>query len=352
MATSGTVGRTTIDVATIIEHAFRRAGLSPAEQTTDALNAARNNLYFYLQALSNDGVNLWTIEKVLLGNLANQATYEVGIGTLDLKNVLQRQVTLAGGGVAFSSNGGTASNAFDSTITSACTQTSPSGYISYNFGSQNTISNIGFMPNGNQNYTLVWEWSNDNISWTEFYELDKQDFVGGQWYYYDINAAPTAQYYRMRESGLGTLNVFAVCFNQILNEIPSAHINLDQYTSLVNKTFTSTFSSQYWFNRTISNPTITVWPIPSYDFSQFVVWRTRQVQDVGTLTDELELPQRWVEASITALASRLLLELPNADLKRYQMLKSEADAATYRAQQEERDNSPIQLTPMIGCYTR
>jgi hypothetical protein len=352
MTTSGTVGATTINVATLIEHAFRRAGLSPAQQTVDALNAARENLYFYLSALSNDGVNLWTIEKKVIGMTANQTYFELGVGTLDVRNVLFRNITLASGGTAASSAGGTAANAFDGSLSAACTQASANGNISYNFGTQVTIANIGFQPNGQQTYTLVWEYSDDGSTWTEFYSNAKTTYDANTWYYWDINAAPTAQYFRVRETGNGILNVLQVCFNQIVNEIPLGRINIDQYTNLVNKTFDSTFTNQYWFDRQASNPRIWVWPIPSYDFSQFVVWKTRQIQDVGSLTNTLELPDRWIDAVVTALASRLLMEIPGADWQRYEILKREADAATYRAQQEERDDSPIMISPVISCYTR
>jgi hypothetical protein len=46
------------------------------------------------------------------------------------------------------------------------------------------------------------------------------------------------------------------------------------------------------------------------------VWYSRQIMDVGALTDELEIPQRWYEAIVMNLAHRLSLELPQVPMDR------------------------------------
>ncbi len=353
MTTSGTVGQTIIEVAQLIEHAFRRAGISPADATIDSLNAAKENLYFYLSSLSNDGVNLWTIEKVLSGLHVGQANYSVGIGTIDLKNVLRRSLNLPSGGSAASSAGGSADYAFDKQLTTACTQTSINGNISYQFEDARTITTIGFMPNGNQTLAPAFEYSNDGVSWSEVYSVERTSFDGGQWYYWDIARPVSAQYYRMRETSGGTLNITELVFATTLIEIPLGRISLDQYSNLTDKTMRAQQPLEYWYNRKVDNPEINVWPVPNYSFDMLVLWRTRQIQDVGELYNTLEIPQRWIEAAVTELAVRMLLELPG-DVKqeRYDILKKEAAAATFRAQQEERDNSPIFIAPNISCYTR
>ena len=353
MTSSGTISQTTIEVAQIIEHAFRRAGISPAEATIDSLNAAKENLYFYLSALSNDGVNLWTIEKVLSGLYVGRANYEVGIGAIDLKNVLRRSLNLPSGGVAASSAGGSADYAFDKSLTTACTQTSINGNISYQFDSNRLITTVGFMPNGDQTLAPIFEWSNDGATWTELYSVDRTAFDGGQWYYWDISRPASAQYYRMRETSGGTLNIIELVFATTLMEIPLGRISLDQYTNLTDKTMRSQQPLEYWFDRKVDNPEINVWPVPNYSFDMLVFWRNRQIQDVGDLSNTLEIPQRWIEAAVTELAVRMLLELPGeVKQERYDILKKEASAATFRAQQEERDRSPIFIAPNISCYTR
>lgn len=353
MTTSGTVGQTTIEVAQIIEHAFRRAGISPAEATIDSLNAAKENLYFYLSALSNDGVNLWTIEKVLSGLHYGRANYPVGIGTIDVKNVLRRSMNLPSGGVAASSAGGSADYAFDQSLSTACTQTSTNGNISYQFDSVRTITTVGFMPNGDQTLAPIFEWSNDGVSWTELMSVDRTAFDGAEWYYWDIERPVSAQYYRMRETSGGTLNITELVFATTLMEIPLGRISLDQYSNLTDPTMRSQQPLEFWFDRKVDNPELNVWPVPNYNFDLLVFWRNRQIQDVGSSSATLEIPQRWIEAAVTELAVRMLLELPGeVKQERYDILKKEAKESTFRAQQEERDRSPIFIAPNISCYTR
>lgn len=353
MTTSGTVSQTTIEVAQIIEHAFRRAGLSPADATIDSLNAAKENLYFYLSSLSNDGVNLWTIEKVLSGLYDGRAQYPVGLGTVDVKNVLRRSLNLPSGGTAASSAGGSADYAFDKQLTTACTQTSINGNISYQFDDTRMITTVGFMPNGNQTLAPIFEYSNDGATWSTLYTVARTAFDGGTWYYWDIARPVSAQYYRMRETSGGTLNITELVFATTLMEIPLGRISLDQYTNLTDKTMRSQQPLEFWLDRKVDNPELNVWPVPNYNFDMLVFWRTRQIQDVGDSSDTLEIPQRWIEAAVTELAVRMLLELPGeVKQERYDILKKEAKEATFRAQQEERDNSPIFIAPNISCYTR
>jgi hypothetical protein len=82
------------------------------------------------------------------------------------------------------------------------------------------------------------------------------------------------------------------------------------------------------------------------------VWYSRQIMDVGALTDELEVPQRWYEATIFMLAHRLALELPAVADARIMYLEKMATQFLYEAEEEERDKSPIYFAPNISVYTR
>jgi hypothetical protein len=74
--------------------------------------------------------------------------------------------------------------------------------------------------------------------------------------------------------------------------------------------------------------------------------------DVGALTDELEVPQRWYEAIIFMLSHRMSLELPQVPMDRTLYLEKMADRYFTEAEAEERDKSPIYLSPNISVYTR
>jgi hypothetical protein len=74
--------------------------------------------------------------------------------------------------------------------------------------------------------------------------------------------------------------------------------------------------------------------------------------DVGALTDELEVPQRWYEAVVFMLAHRMSLELPQVGMDRVGYLEKMADRYYSEAEAEERDKSPIYFAPNISVYTR
>jgi hypothetical protein len=82
------------------------------------------------------------------------------------------------------------------------------------------------------------------------------------------------------------------------------------------------------------------------------VWYSRQIQDVGDLTDELEIPQRWYLAIQSMLAHQMSLELPQVAVDRIGYLEKQAEKYLYEAEQEERDKSPIYWAPNISVYTR
>ena len=96
-----------------------------------------------------------------------------------------------------------------------------------------------------------------------------------------------------------------------------------------------------------------LWPVPNEDaeVNQIVLWRQRYIMDVGTMTQEIEVPQRWYEAIVAMLAARLALEYIEVDPSMISMLDAKAKESLYFAQQEERDNSPMMILPNIAMYT-
>ena len=131
-----------------------------------------------------------------------------------------------------------------------------------------------------------------------------------------------------------------------------ARLNRDDYTNLPNKNFTANQPYQFWFDRTIPVPKLYLWPTPNTPFVQVTVWYSRQVMDVGDLSGELEIPQRWYEAVVMMLAHRLALSLPQVPLDRVQYLEKMANDYLNLAETEERDRSPIYFRPNIAVYTR
>jgi hypothetical protein len=97
---------------------------------------------------------------------------------------------------------------------------------------------------------------------------------------------------------------------------------------------------------------MSLWPTPSDPFVQMTVWYSRQIQDVGDLQDQLEIPQRWYEAVVMMLSHRMSLELPQVAPDRIAYLEKMATQYLTEAELEERDKSPIYFSPNISVYTR
>jgi hypothetical protein len=357
MAYSGTVGTTVIQVQTLIDHGARRCGKLAEELTSEQLLSARESLYFLLSNLINIGIQYWAIDKKVYGLQANNYVYKLPIGGNDVLQALYRRMNRptpnSTGGYA-SSAGGIVGNAFDNNIDTSCTQTSANGNISVDYGTNNPVyvGSIGVLPGVSGSFNAVFEYSVDGITWSTLLAPGVTAWVNNEWLWYDIEAGQTVQYYRIRETGGNTLVLRELYFGNNSTEITMARLNRDDYTNLPNKNFTANQPFQFWFNRTIPQSEIYLWPVPSDPFVQMTVWYSRQIMDVGDLYGELEVPQRWFEAVVFMLAHRMSLELPGVDAARIQYLDGQADKYLGLAEAEERDKSPVYFAPNISVYTR
>jgi len=356
MSYSGTVGTTVVSTQKFIDQGARMSGKLAEELTVEQVQAAKQSLFFILSNLINQGINYWCISKKVYGMNADQFQYLLPQGGNDVLNALYRRLnrpTPATGGGYFSS-GGVTGLAFDNNVLTSDVQTSPNGYIGINYGQNNPIyaGSIGILPSTSGSFHILLEWSNDGVTWNTLQDTGVTTWVSGTWLWYDIDPGVTAQYYRMRETGGGTLSVAEFFVGNNSTEITMARLNRDDYTNLPNKNFTANQPFQFWLNRTIPQATITLWPTPSDPFVQMVVWYSRQIMDVGDLYGELEIPQYAFQAIQCMLAHQMSLILPAVPLDRIQYLEGQADKYFLMMENENRDKSPIYFAPSIGCYTK
>jgi hypothetical protein len=356
MAYSGTVGQTSISVQNLIDDGARRAGKLAEELTVEQVQSAKRALFFVLSNLINQGIQYFAIKKQVYGLNPDQYQYLLPEGGNDVLNALYRRMnrpTPTAGGAYLSSSGNTGL-AFDNNVLTITTQTSPNGFIGINYGLYNEIyaGSIGILPGTSGNFHILLEWSSDGVTWTTLRDTGVTAWVNNQWLWYDIDPGVTAQYYRMRETGGNTLVVREFYVGNNSTEVTMARLNRDDYTNLPNKNFTANQPYQYWLNRTIPQATITLWPAPSDPFVQMVVWYSAQIQDVGALSGQLAIPDRWLMAIQNMLAHQMAQIMPGVDAARIQYLEGQAEKYFQMAEQEERDRSPIFLTPGIGVYTR
>lgn len=335
MTTSGTIGTTACDVTVLIEHAFRRCGKLASTISSELQLSARENLYFLLSDLANRGLSLWCVQKQVFGVTANQVQFTLQTGTVDVMNALYRTKTDLTG-----------------------TTISGAGWQGLDLGADNETAayNAAITFTGATTPTLVFESSADNVTW-----LQQATFLSGvavaanTWICADAENAPEVRYWRVRDTS-GTLpTVGTLTFSTEPYEIPMAKLSNDDYVSLPNKTFSvpeGSKSLQYWFDKQIS-PRLWIWPASQGSSDQIVVWSQKHIQDVGALTNTLDVPQRWLESIILLLACRCAIELPSGELPAGRLEYLEAKSAEHLAQAEdsESDGAPIRLSPNIGGYS-
>lgn len=356
MTTSGLVNYTQLDVSALIDKAVRKCGKNPAQLESELLLEAQTELFVLMSSLVNDGVPLWTVSPQVYGVHLNQQTIQFSSGTIDVKNMLYRTNVLPSGGIASSSAGGIAAAAFDQNLLTACTQTSPDGNIAYQFQGPVVVTTVGFLPNSTQTLNPVYEYSADGVNWVQAIPISSvaTTYTAGTWYWQDVPnlaAANSATYFRIRETSGGILDATELVFGQAPYELSMARINQDDYQNLPNK-LTTGRPLQYWMDRQITAQAW-LWPCSGYEFNSILAWRRRELQDVGSFTNTLEFPNRWLDAIIWELAFRMSM-MPGmaVDPGRLALLERQAPLKRNQAWTEERDASPVYYQANIRGYTR
>jgi len=352
MSTSGTVGQTVITVQNLIDSGARRAGKLAEELTSEQIQASKQSLYYLLSNLVNRGIQYWCIQKVVLGLVPDKYIYDMPVGVNDILNSNYRTLTANTSG-GYSSSGNSA-NVFDGQYTNICQLSSNTGVIGINNGSGSPVyvGSVGILPAVSGSVTLSVQYSLDNSTWVTLYSPGATTWVAGTWVYYDLDPSASAPYWRIQQTAGVNMGVYQVVFGSNATEIPLARLNRDDYTNLPNKNFLNNYPLQYWFDRTIPQPSMYLWPTPNTYAPQIVAWCSYYVQDVGNLSGSIQIPQRWYLAIQNMLAHQMAMELPGVDAARIQYCENQAEKYWMQAEQEERDKSPIYFAPNISVYTR
>lgn len=361
MATSGTVGQTIFETRKVIDHAFRRCKIPPQGITSENIDTALDLLFLNLSSLASYGIPLWVIEKTILPIYRGQRSVPLPIGSVDVMsfNIRDLNRTL---GNADTASEGIAANAFDSDLATSLVQTLPAGFVQTDFGDGNAVQvdNYGiFFTNAIQEtWDITIQGSQNGVVFTDLYTNAALTAVPGDWFWLDLEEQVPWRFFRLQANGVTILNIAEFYLGNTANEIPMPKISLDSYANLPDKTFLSR-PTEYWFDKqavgSANNQSIaTVWPLPDTEFTffQYVLYIKRQIQDVGTMVQQLEVPQRWYEFVITDLARKCCRSIPEADDSRIPLLDSDFELASKNAWTGEDDGSPVRLQPRISVYTR
>lgn len=328
MSTSGTVGQTTLDTATLLEHVFRRLKIHPSKQTPEKIEIAKNTLFLLLSSLSNSGLNLWAIARSFIGVEAAKAVYTLPVGTIDILNVLWSTPTRETGTDASNSTSITTTLASDATIVRIGVQCSSV-----------TASDM---------LTLAYS-SDSGSTWTTITSETKTDWAADTWYWFEVDPAITSDYFKASFGSSATFSEFYLASS--VRDLPIVPFNRDTWMVLPNKHQQGTLPTNYYSERLLS-PQISLWPVPNAIYGHVTLIAQREIQDVGTLTQSLEVPKRWLNAIIWQTAATAGFELEDVDLQVLQLVAVQAKEAMIQAGVGETDGAPLYISPDIARYTR
>lgn len=329
MAYSGTVSQTRFTTRRVIDNAVRRCRIPAQQITSEHIDIANDQLYLLLSDLSNKGIQLWCIEKLLMPIYDGAANVTLPVGTVDILNSNLRTM---------------------SEVTGTNTDTATRRTIE--FDSVTFVTTVGVLWSA-VSAPLSFERSDDGVTWDTIQTEDDPVAVAGEWSWFDMASSVATTFFRVTAT-TGTLDYDTLYVANNPSSIPLSRMNRDQYTNLPNRAFQSNRPLQFWYNRVIPQPIMVLWPVPDAQAttSLLEVWRQRHIMDVGSMTQEIEVPQRWYMALVTMLAAAMAREIVEVDPKLVPQLDADAAAALYSAQMEERDNSPIMIAPNISMYSR
>jgi len=326
MATSGTIGNTVINSAKLLEKAIRRCGLSPQALTPEMVTTAQEDMFMFLMGMSNRGLNLWCIDQQLIPLVNSKKTYVLPVGTTDVLNLLFCTASRASYTLTIGATDATAANS-DSTF---------------------DVVRYGVKFSTLPTTSFLFETSNDGVVWTTVSTVTALPTVN-QYGWYNVDPKLTAKYFRVSSPTLGVVTDLLLASG--VREINMTPFNRDDYAAQPNKDTSSGTVVNYWFEKLI-NPQITLWPVPNDDTCHMNLFRYRQIQDIGTLTQEIEIPLRWYESITWQLAARLAFEIPGVEPTRRAEVIQMANSMTVEVEGGETDSSPTYFAPNIRCYTR
>lgn len=357
MPTSGTVGSTTFLNQQLIDHAFRRCKMVEQQITGEHITIALDLLWLFVMTLSNKGIKLWNVDPIILPIYERNQTVPCPLGTTDTYTINLRNSNRITGTATASE--GVADNAFDGDLATACTQLAALGTITMDLGTDGAtaIPIFGLMPNVSGDWDYVIEASNDNfVTSVPYITRTAQAVVQDEWFWEDVQAPSREteyQYWRLRATGTTVLDVIELYYGNKPNEIPMYKLNRNDYANLPDKASTGR-PTQFWYDKQRTQPEIELWPSPGaeFTFDQVTGFIQRQVQDVGALTDELEVPDTWYLAIVCELARQLSREIKEVDLSQLPYIDTDADKYLKDAWDGETDESEAYIRPNISPYTR
>jgi hypothetical protein len=301
MATTSGTSAFNLDLPELVEEAFERAGSEM--RTGYDLKTARRSLNLMFADWANRGINMWTFEQGTINLVQGQNTYALPNDTVDLlehvirtgANVAATQADLTITRISVSTY---------ATLPNKLQQARPIQVWVQRYNAQQSPTGLTVASNVGLTDTQITLNSVVGLPSTGFIQIDQEIIVYGY------------------ISG----NTLYNCFRGQDNTVAATH---------------SVGATVYWQQL----PAITVWPTPdNAQPYQFVYWRLRRTQDIGSGANVADVPFRFVPCMVAGLAYHIALKVPGGDA-RLGILKQQYDEAWQLAADEDREKAAVRFVP-------
>lgn len=185
---------------------------------------------------------------------------------------------------------------------------------------------------------ILREWQNTGINlWT--LELTSQALTSG-----------TASY----TLASSTQDIFDAYIRRSSKDYICERISLVEYNDFVNKAQQGR-PFNFALTKGISQPTLYLWPTPENSTDTFQYWRVRNLQDVGSYTNNPDIPVKFISALTWGLAWQIAVSNPSpsqTEIGRIAMLKNKYDEILTMARDADRENADVRIVPDLTAYAR
>ena len=326
MSYSDSIGNTTFDALTVVDKAFRRCRLPAQAITAEMQSYAMESLRIWLMELANDRVPSWCIQRLVLPLYEGQPIVQLPKGTISALNVNYRTIQ---------------------PVTGAVTTTATAYTVDFTTDTQ--VATFGLKWSGAA-VPLTAQTSANGTTWTTVATVTPTA-AAGETTWFDIVPAFARRYFRL--TATAPILYSSVTLGNTPQEIPLGSTNKDTYVVQSNKIFPGR-PTTYWFQRTLPDPIVNLWPAPfaAAEQAQLIVWRHREVMDTENLQQQVEIPNRWMQAAINNLAALVAAETPAVDAALMPVLEARAASSLMRAWDGDGDGSSTFIQPAIGGYSK
>lgn len=319
MAYSGTT-TFTLDADELIQQAFGRIG---GEQVTSVeMKLARRELNLLIMDMANKGINLFSIERNVIDLLTGTGLYYLDPDTVDILNATLRQPQ----------------------DTVRRTETLSNPFVTVSGSATVTVTDTSFGGLTGDEVEFSGAATVGGLDLNDTYSIASVVDANT----YTITAASAAT---STATGGGT-SVTAQYAGY--NELPLFSMSRDDFTFQPNKYLTGQ-PYGYWFNRQI-RPQLNILFVPNTDTWQLVYYRTRRLYDVTKLTQNVEIPFRFLPAFVSGMAYFLAENRSTGPaavpIERRQELKARYMEDIQSAIDEDVELAPLIISGDFSSYYR